>query len=220
MLPSPAPSAALAWQSASTQLRMRELRVFTERDRIAQDLNDHVISHLFAVGLSLQGTASRTPRAELRQQLSDCVDDLENVIHEIRTVVFDLHHAHSDTTGLRQRLDEVIDQFATSQMRTTVRCSGPLSVVDAVLADHAEAVVREAVSNAVRHANATTLTVIVDVEDDLRIEVIDNGQGICREITASGLTNLRQRAEDLGGTFTVTPAPEGGTKLEWCAPLL
>ena len=92
-------------------------------------------------------------------------------------------------------------------------------MVDAALADHAEAVVREAVSNAVRHSGAHTLTVNVRVEDELSIEVIDDGCGIPADITASGLNNLRARADEVGGTMTVTDAPEGGTILRWVAAL-
>ena len=92
-------------------------------------------------------------------------------------------------------------------------------MVDAALADHAEAVVREAVSNAVRHADATTLTVNVAVGDDLCIDVVDDGRGIPADITGSGLTNLRRRAEDAGGQFSVERLPAGGTHLKWLAPL-
>jgi len=100
-----------------------------------------------------------------------------------------------------------------------VQFVGPLSVVDAALADHAEAVVREAVSNAVRHASATTLRINVNVEDELSIEVIDNGRGISGDITGSGLVKLRERARDAGGSFAIEPAPSGGTVLRWSAPL-
>ena len=130
------------------------------------------------------------PRArspEVQQRLSGCVDDLQEVIQEIRTAIFDLHSANSGSTRLRQRLDDAIAQFSSPELRTTVQFVGPLSVVDAGLADHAEAVVREAVSNAVRHANATTLTVNVKVDDDLDIEVVDNGRGISGDITGSGV---------------------------------
>ena len=156
---------------------------------------------------------------EVQQRLSDCVDDLQEVIQEIRTAIFDLHGAKSGTTRLRQRLDKAVAQFSSPERRTTVQFVGPLSVVDAGLADHAEAVVREAVSNAVRHANATTLTVNVKVDDDLTIEVVDNGPGISGDITGSGLTNLRRRAEDVGGAFTVENVTSGGTLLRWSAPL-
>lgn len=214
-----ADQAALAWQLAGTQRRMRELDVLTDRDRIARDLHDHVIQRLFAVGLSLQGTIQRVRGPEVQQRLTDSVDDLQGVIQEIRTAIFDLHGASSGVTRLRQRLDEAIAQFSTTELRTSAQYSGPISVIDAALADHAEAVVREAVSNAVRHANATTLNVNITVGDDLCIEVVDDGRGIAPDVTRSGLTNLRQRAEDAGGSFTVEAVALGGTRLKWCAPL-
>jgi two-component system, NarL family, sensor histidine kinase DevS len=214
-----ADQAALAWQLASTQRQMRELSILTDRDRIARDLHDHVIQRLFAVGLALQGTIPRARAPEVQQRLTDCVDDLQEVIQEIRTAIFDLHGSSSGVTRLRQRLDEAVGQFATSDLRTTVQYTGPLSVVDTALADHAEAVVREAVSNAVRHADASTLTVDIAVDDNLCIEVVDNGRGISSDVTGSGLTNLRRRAEEAGGTFVVEARPAGGTKLTWCAPL-
>lgn len=213
-----ADQAALAWQLASAQRQMREMDVLTDRDRIARDLHDHVIQRLFAVGLALQGTIPRARALEVRQRLTGCVDDLQQVIQEIRTAIFDLHHAQPGVT-LRERLDEAIDQFADPNMRTTTRFSGPLSVVNEELAEHAEAVVREAVSNTVRHANATALQVSVTVGDDLCIEVVDNGCGIDADATPSGLSNLRNRAEEMGGVFTVAEAPAGGTRLMWCAPL-
>lgn len=214
-----ADQAAVAWQLASTQRRMRELDVLTDRDRIARDLHDHVIQRLFAVGLTLQGTIPHAGSAEVRRRLADSVDDLQAVIEKIRTSIFDLHEAPTDTTRLRQRLEEAVAQFATSGARTTVQFVGPLSVVDADLADHAEAVVREAVSNAVRHADATTLHIRVVVEDDLSIEVTDNGRGIAGRVNESGLRNLRERAEQIGGEFTIADAPGGGTALRWSAPL-
>ncbi len=214
-----ADQAALAWQLAISQRRMRELDVLTDRDRIARDLHDHVIQRLFAVGLALQGTIPRARSAEVEQRLSGCVDDLQAVISEIRTAIFDLHGAPSGHTRLRQRIDQAIAAFESSDLQTRVQFVGPLSVVDATLADHAEAVVREAVSNAVRHAHATQLAMEVKVDDDLCIEVVDNGRGISGPITESGLANLRRRAEECGGTFTVENVAGGGTLLRWSAPL-
>jgi len=75
------------------------------------------------------------------------------------------------------------------------------------------------VSNAVRHAHATQLSVDVKVADDLCIEVKDNGRGISGEITESGLANLRRRAEESGGSVSVEYAAGGGTLLRWSAPL-
>src|ERR1700757_3749848 len=182
-----ADQAALAWQLATSQRLARELDVLADRDRIARDLHDHVIQRLFAVGLALQGTIPRARSPEVQQRLSEYVDDLQAVIEEIRTTIFDLH--------------------------------GPASGGDVTLADHAEAVVREAVSNAVRHANASMLAVTVKVEDELYIEVVDDGRGIPDQITGSGLANLRQRAQQVGGTFTIGSLPTGGAVVRWSAPL-
>lgn len=212
--------ATLAWQLASSQRRMHELDVLSDRDRIARDLHDHVIQRLFAVGLSLQGTIPRVRKPEVRQRLSESIDDLQSVIQEIRTAIFDLHGDAVGTTRLRQRLDEAVAQFATAKIRTTVQYLGPLSVVESTLADHAEAVTREAVSNAVHRGGATTLTVRVTVDEDLCIEVIDDGHGISGDLTGSGLGNLRARAQQAGGDFSTADAPGGGTVLHWSAPLL
>ncbi|MDP7736366.1 GAF domain-containing sensor histidine kinase [Mycobacterium paragordonae] len=215
-----ADQAALALQLATSQRQMRELDVLTDRDRIARDLHDHVIQRLFAVGLSLQAAVPRASEPQVQQRLSGAIDDLQAVIQEIRTTIFDLHGASQGITRLRQRIDAAAGQFADSGLRTSVQYIGPLSVVDSGLADHAEAVVREAVSNAVRHAQATTLTVRVRVDDDLCIEVGDDGCGMPGDFTGSGLTNLKRRAEDAGGQFVVETQPSGGTLLRWSAPLV
>ena len=86
-----ADQAALAWQLATTQRHLRELDVLTDRDRIARDLHDHVIQRLFAIGLALQGTIPRARSPEVQRRLSGSVDDLQGVIQEIRTAIFDLH---------------------------------------------------------------------------------------------------------------------------------
>lgn len=214
-----ADQAALAWQLATSQRQMRELDVLADRDRIARDLHDHVIQRLFAVGLSLQGTVARAGSDEVRQRLSASVDDLQEVIQEIRTAIFDLHGGQPDAARLRQRLQQAVSGFSAAGLRTSVQFVGPLSVVPATLAEHAEAVVREAVSNAVRHSGATELAVQVRIDDDLTITVTDNGCGVGEHLAESGLANLRRRADEMGGGFSVGAAAAGGTALSWSAPL-
>ena len=214
-----ADQATLAWQLANSQRQMRELDVIADRDRIARDLHDHVIQRLFAVGLSLQGTVGRVHSAEVQERLAGSIDELQNVIGDIRTTIFDLHGGSPGTTRLRQRITEAVSGFSGTGTRIGVHFVGPLSVVDAVLADHAEAVVREAVSNAVRHAGAATVNVTVRAEDYFTVEVSDDGCGMPADVTPSGLTNLRTRAEQVGGELVIADAPGGGTALRWIAPL-
>jgi signal transduction histidine kinase len=215
-----ADQAALALQRAEGQSARRELDVLADRDRIARDLHDQVIQRLFAVGLSMQGThrLMKSPAAAAR--LTEHIDQLHEVIQDIRTAIFDLQTESPDSPRLRSSLHAVITEITDgTPVRTTIRMSGPLDVVPPGLAEHAQAVVREAVSNVVRHAAATELMVTVSVDDDLVIDVTDNGVGIPETVARSGLHNLRQRAEDEGGAFRTERVPSGGTRLVWSAPL-
>lgn len=205
----------LAAAQANTVAALRELDVLTDRDRIARDLHDHVIQRLFAIGLSLQG-ALGSESADNR--ISRALDDLQDVVQELRTAIFDLHGG--SVTRLRQRLELAVAQMTDdSPLRPTLHVSGPLSVVDASLADHAEAVVREAVSNVVRHADASTVNVTVTVDDNLTIMVVDDGRGCPAETTRSGLANLAARARECGGGLDIDNDPAGGTRLAWSVPL-
>jgi signal transduction histidine kinase len=100
-----------------------------------------------------------------------------------------------------------------------VTVAGPLDTLPPALAHHADVVLREAVSNAVRHSHATVLTVAVALQDgQLTIQVSDNGVGIPPGVTRSGLRNLHERATGLHGSFTTSSPPGGGTRLTWTAP--
>jgi signal transduction histidine kinase len=79
--------------------------------------------------------------------------------------------------------------------------------------------VRETVSNALRHAQATELTLTVEAGDALIITMVDNGLGMPSDVARSGLRNLEQRAVALNGTLTVGEEPGGGTRVTWRVPL-
>ncbi|HTF55390.1 MAG TPA: GAF domain-containing protein [Pseudonocardia sp.] len=215
-----ADQAALALRQAESQAARRELEVLADRDRIARDLHDHVIQRLFAIGLAMHSTQRRAKAPAVAARLLDHVDQLHQVIQDIRVAIFDLQAGGAGGPTLRGVLNAAITELTSdAPLRTTVRMSGPLDVVPPDLAEHADAVVREAVSNAVRHAQATELAVTVSVDDDVTIDVTDNGIGIPETVACSGLHNLRQRASQAGGTCEVSQPSGGGTRLLWSAPL-
>lgn len=88
-------------------------------------------------------------------------------------------------------------------------------------AEHLVAVLREALSNVARHAGATAVEIAAEVTDTLlRLRVTDDGRGIDPAVTRrSGVSNLRHRAERLGGTLTLGPHRPSGTVVEWAVPL-
>ncbi len=207
----------LAVQSQLADARAKA-EVFAERDRIAGELQDHALQGVFAVGLALQSTIPRVRSTDVQQRLDAAVDDLHGVVQDFRTAIFGPRDESTEGTGLRWRLDEVIAQLS-GDLATIVQYKGALSVVENALAEQAEAVVREAINNAVRHAGATKLTVTIDVGDQLCIDVVDNGKGVDDNIIGRGLVDLRQRAEAVGGTLTIGDGPGGGTRVLWAAPL-
>ncbi|RMI27879.1 GAF domain-containing protein [Nocardia stercoris] len=165
---------ALARQLATAQRQMRDLVVSTDRDRIARDLHDHVIQRLFAIGLSLRATVNRTNRPEVRDRIEQSVDELQEIVQEIRTSIFDLHGYPRHSIRLRQRIEEALRRpTAGTGIRTEFRVTGPLSVIGAELADQVEGVVRTAVVAAV-HGRARDILVEVAVADDVIVTVEDD----------------------------------------------
>jgi signal transduction histidine kinase len=115
----------------------------------------------------------------------------------------------------------IADLTQNRNIVTTLQMSGPMTAIGNELAQHAEAVLTEAVSNVLRHSGATRLTIEVTVADEVCIDVRDDGHGIPADNQRqSGLANMRRRAEQVGGTCRVTSPPEGGTTVHWAAPLI
>jgi signal transduction histidine kinase len=213
---------ALALDLAARQQVARRLDVFEDRDRIARDLHDHVIQRVFAAGLSLQSVLPQIKNADAAHRVRSAVGQLDETVRDIRTTIFDLHSSADEGHGgsLRRRLLDIVTQTAGADLRPTVRMSGAVdSLVTGDLAADVEAVVREGVSNAVRHAGAATVTVTLDVADEVVVEVVDNGTGLDPDAPRSGLRNLEERARLRGGDVTAVGLPDGGTRLRWRVPL-
>jgi signal transduction histidine kinase len=221
LLASFADQAAVALEFAEKAQAQRLVDVLEDRDRIARDLHDHVIQRLFATGMSLQGALAWITEPQARGRVEKSVGQLDQTVLEIRTSIFDLQ-ATGDDTGLRRRLLDLVAQLTgDTGMSPVVRITGTVdnSVPDDV-GEHAEAVVGEAVTNAIRHARATEIVLTVEADHNaLTISVVDNGVGVPADVARSGLHNLAQRAVQLGGVLTVDRVPAGGTRLTWRVPL-
>lgn len=213
--------AAIALALAAGREHTHELAILADRERIAHDLHDHVIQKLFAAGLDLQGSIARTHSPEIVNRLTQTVDDLQTTIEDIRATIFRLQMPVQPGENFRQRIQNTVAELTEDRdIATTLDIYGALTAVTGELADNAEAVVTEAVSNAVRHSQASQLTVRVEVNHGLVIEVIDDGRGIPAENhRRSGLANMVRRAAQVGGECSITSSPEGGTRMCWTAPL-
>jgi signal transduction histidine kinase len=214
--------AAMALTLAASREQAREVSILADRERIAHDLHDHVIQKLFAAGMDLQGSIARARSPELEARLSRTVDDLQTTINDIRSTIFKLQPPAGHTGGFQQRMQRAVrDLTENRDIATSLYISGPMSVVGSDLAEQAEAVVIEAVSNTVRHSGASSLIVEIAVDDHLTIQIVDDGCGIPADNKRrSGLVNLQRRAEQVGGRCRITSPPASGTRVHWTAPLI
>jgi signal transduction histidine kinase len=220
LLASFAGQAAVALQLAENHRAQRQLDVLADRDRIAGDLHDHVIQRLFATAMSLQGTVRRITDTEVRRRVTRAVEQLDETVREIRTSIFDLHTTGTDSTSLRRRMLDIVDELSHPAVTSSVRISGAVdTLVPDELAAHATAVLREAFSNAIRHSQASTIVVTVEAGEDLVIDVSDDGVGFPPGVARSGLLGIERRAARCGGAMNVLPGSYGGTRLTWRVPI-
>ncbi len=204
--------------------RVRALSVLDDRNRIARDLHDRVIQRIYAVGMSLSGAVRLDDLPRVHERVESAVDDLDSTITDIRTAIFELGETPLPG-GLRSALVHLADELTpTLGTRPKIRFAGPVdNVVPQHVADHILAVVREALTNAAKHARASRCSVELSVGDDVvLVEVIDNGSGFEVDHAGAaghGLTNLRNRAEKLSGSFEISSVEGEGTRLSWSVPV-
>jgi len=219
-----AAQAAVALELAARRRDAERYAVFADRDRIARDLHDLVIQRLFATGMQLEGAArllgERPDEASTR--VHRAVDDLDGTIRELRSTIYGLQAPQEGPASLRALVLQAVDA-GTEQLgfAPSLRLDGLLdTLVPPPVADHLLAALRESLSNAARHAQATSVEVLVAVRDEaLVLQVTDDGIGLTAEGRRSGLANLSARAAGLGGRLQLSSEPGKGTALSWVVPL-
>ncbi|MFE2531819.1 GAF domain-containing protein [Streptomyces sp. NPDC059371] len=226
-----ASQAALALMMAESQRDRERLAVYEDRDRIARDLHDLVIQRLFATGMMLESAQRRSNVPEVRRGVGKAVDELDVTIQEIRTAIFALRQGPAETpSGLRTRVLREINMAAVPLgFHPGHHFTGPVDTkVGELTAKNLIAALREALSNAFRHAGASRIEVSVDADvllpdgrPGVRLAVADDGVGIPEGGRRSGLKNLKRRAESLGGASWYGPGigeGGGGTTVVWQVP--
>ncbi|WP_055568268.1 GAF domain-containing sensor histidine kinase [Streptomyces atriruber] len=226
-----ASQAALALMMAEAQRDRERLAVYEDRDRIARDLHDLVIQRLFATGMMLESAQRRSVVPEVQVGVGRAVDELDVTIQEIRTAIFALQQGPAEApSGLRTRVLREINMAAVPLgFKPSHHFVGPVdAVVGELTGKNLIAALREALSNAFRHAQAARIDVVVDStvvlpdgQHGVRLTVADDGVGIAEGGRRSGLKNLKRRAESLGGDSWYGPGigeDGGGTTVVWEAP--
>lgn len=209
---------AVSLGAAGARTERARSDLFEDRERIARDMHDNVIQRLFATGMSLQSAAPMSD-PHVRAKLDTAVDELDAAIKDIRHAIFALHRV----PGARPLSAEIAtvcgDAAVTLGFAPELRLSGRMADIPEAVSADLLAVVREALSNVARHASASSAHVAVEVGDEVRVVVTDDGRGLPPDAVRSGLANLARRAERRGGSFTLEPGADSGTTLTWSVPL-
>lgn len=213
--------ASVALELARGRSAGQKLALLEDRSRIARDLHDNVIQRVFAAGIGLQAISGSVDDPDVRERIIEEVVALDVAIVEIRTAIFALTAQTSrDRGSIRHRVIDLLSELSSLFPQTPrLVFTGPIDLLTPPeMSDDIAAVIREGLTNVVRHAEATETVVNLSVGDDLVvIEVVDNGIGVVESDRRSGLANLAARAAPWGGDVVLENRARGGSRLRWTA---
>jgi signal transduction histidine kinase len=221
-----AAQAGAAIENAVLAERLQSMAVQDERDRISRELHDGVIQTVFSIGMGLESTRALvgTDPDRVESRIDQAVDALDGVIRQLRNYIFQLRPQHAASMGLSRGITELAREHEVNALvrpHVEIR-SGTDARVPAALVPDLLQVVREALSNAAKHAQASTVTISAAIEEErVVVEVADDGRGFAEDAVrvGRGIDNMRERAEALGAQLEVASGERTGTRVRLVAPL-
>jgi NarL family two-component system sensor histidine kinase LiaS len=203
----------------------KELAVVEERNRLARELHDSAKQQAFAAAAQISGIRALIGRdpAAAEAHLIQTEHIIDQLRQELTSLIFELRPAELDSQGLAPALDAYVAEWARqNQIGAELRLKGerplPIEIEQALFR-----IAQEALANVARHSQAENVEIALIFNlDHLILTVTDDGQGfdIKSRPTGFGLHSMKQRAEFLGGEFTINPGPGNGTTLTCKMPLL
>ena len=205
----------------------RELARLEERERIAMDLHDGVIQSLYGVVLGLGAQQFHAADSDADVGVDKAIDGINRVIQEIRNNIFDLRLRDLGDGGLRRGIEVLAEELRINALvqpyldvtapDTAERCIEAEAVTSLLY------IAREATSNVIRHAGASTVTIrLATIDHQLVLSIRDNGRGFDPEAEetqlGNGLRNIRDRARTIGGTLSISSLPGQGTTISVHVP--
>ena len=204
----------------SADLQVSRQRIVTareeERRRLRRDLHDGLGPTLAT--LTLQAEAAHdlvTANPDKSQSLlNEIIAGLQSALADIRRVVYALRPPALDDLGLISAINVQAAQYTTDRLAVQVDLPEQIPALPAAVEVAAYRIVQEALTNVVRHAQATTCVLSLAIKDMVHLEIHDDGQGIAETRRAGvGLNAMHERAAELGGTCSIQSAPGDGTHI-------
>ena len=220
-----AAEAAMALHHGEMRAELERLALLEERERIAMELHDGAVQALFSVGLGLHAAQlTLDDRPQLEARLNEAITNIDRTIRELRDYIFGLKPIEPTDGLLERALQELVEGYAHSTRITVsfqadpdavslLRCSGEQVVQ----------IVRESMSNAVRHSGAKHLRCTLQAgRDEVVLEVADDGCGFDPHSPprrGHGLANVRSRAQALGASCQILSGEGEGTAVRVVLPV-
>ena len=201
------------------RLAHERLAILEDRERIARDLHDTVIQDIFGSGLGLQAILTRLDDPELVNRIETTIERLDGSITRLRNIIFDLRRP-TEGGQLATAIGDLI-LVATEELgfEPHVTIEGDISLVPPRVEEHLIPTLREALTNVAKHAAASSVEIRLNLGSDVVLEVDDDGKGLANASSPGfGFSNMKDRAERLGGSCVVQDQPEGGTRVTWTVP--
>jgi len=216
----------MAVENAQLYDQAQRVAVLEERQRLARELHDSVTQALHSSSLLAEAGRRLAGAGDLertRGYLARLGEISQQALREMRLLVYELRPLALSKVGLvhalQQRLDAV-ERRAGVEARLIVEGKIELPVA---VEEELYRIAQEALNNALKHADPTSVVVAICVESELSdqrvvLSVIDDGRGFDTDAAADrggmGLTSMGERAEKLGGTLQITSAPGTGTRAQ------
>ncbi len=218
---------ALAIENARLRAEAEQAAAIAERTRLARDLHDSVTQLLYSLALLAEAGREKADRGDVKRVQEHLVEigktaqqalkEMRLLVHELRTPVLEREGL---VGALNQRLDAVERRAGIEAHLLTENWRE----VPAPVEEELYHIARETLNNALKHAAAASVTVMLRRTDDrVELEISNNGRSfdpiIARESGGLGLTSMLERTEKLGGQLTISSAPGQGTKVTVAVPV-
>jgi signal transduction histidine kinase len=219
--------AAVHAAKLAADLRLSRQKLVTtreeERRRLRRDLHDGLGPNLASLTLKLDATRNllKSNPEKAEQLIDELKKQTQGTIQDIRNLVYELRPPSLDELGLVGAIRSFIEKQVVTLPKINLDAPDNLPPLPAALEVAAYRIALEGMTNVLRHANASQAGVRISLQNDqLIVEVYDDGTGIYSEVVAGvGLTSMRERAEELGGSFEVLHRMPGSC-IRACLPLL
>jgi signal transduction histidine kinase len=222
-------AAAVSGVALSSEVQRSRERLVSareeERRRLSGDLHDGLGPTLAGAILMIEaarGMLTRDP-ATGDKLLDRAAASIETTVADIRRLVYGLRPPALDQLGLAGAIRQQASELATGgerQIACDLRAPDPMPPLPAAVEVAIFRITQEALTNIARHAEARNASILIAVDGAVRLEVSDDGRGLPENRRVGvGLTSMRERAAELGGSFDIHSAPNGGTTLSVRLPL-